>query len=310
MLSIAICTYNRAPQLAVLLEQLVLMSEWLYANSEVIVIDNNSSDNTWELLKSYSQVLPLHRVLETNQGLSFGRNRAIEVFKGDALLFLDDDVSVTLATFKSYVELLQQRTDIEYVGGKITVDWQGERPSWLSEERLPLLDGLFGHYDLGEDERVYSPTDPTPFGANFVLRRSLIERVGLFDINLGVVGDKIARGEETDYFNRVRKLGFNGLYSGTCHVGHRFQQERINLRYLYRYGIEKGRAAFLIDNAESHQRLSSSLSFLIRGMYQLCKGRRDRFYQCVINVGIVRGLYRESSLSKAERKNKEKGQRK
>jgi len=126
----------------------------------------------------------------------------------------------------------------------------------------------------------------------------LIERVGLFDTRLGVVGQQIGRGEETDYFRRAQQLGFSGLYSAKAVVGHRFQIERLNSFYLYRYGIEKGRALVLVDRMleprDTVKFILSSLSFFVRGIFQLLKGRRDRFYQCLINIGIERGLWNES----------------
>ena len=70
------------------------------------------------------------------------------------------------------------------------------------------------------------------------------------------------------------------------------------MRTLYRYGIEKGRAAVLIDGKISQEgwfKLTiCAASFLFRGLWQLIKGRLDRFYQCVINVGILVGARRES----------------
>lgn len=294
MLSIAVCTYNRAEQLTVLLDQFIGFSDWLNEHAELIIIDNNSSDHTQELLASYQQKINLRIFCEMEQGLAAARNRAINEFNGDAILFLDDDVTVSLRTFESYCRALKEHGNIDFLGGKIIVDWQGATPQWLKSDDLVLLNGLFGKYDLGDENIEYSDQMAMPFGANFVLRRKLINSVGLFDVRLGVIGQQIGRGEETDYFKRAVKLGFSGLYCARAEVGHRFQKERVNIPYLYRYGFEKGRAAYLIDHARSTSYLARSFGFFIRGLYQLLKGRRDRFYQCVINIGIMRGVYTES----------------
>ena len=295
--SICICTYNRANELKRLLSQLEIMSEWLSEHAELIVINNNSSDHTAEVLENFQNKLNVKVFEEKRQGLSHARNRALKEFKGNALLFLDDDVSVSLASLETYRQLLKNRDDIDYFGGKIVVDWQGEKPQWLKSNDLVLLNGLFGEYDLGDENIEYTDDMMTPFGANFILRRSLIDKVGVFDIKLGVIGDGIGRGEESDYFNRARTLGFNGLYCADALVGHFFQKERVGTFYLYRYGIEKGRAAYYLDGIRLNKWAMRSFGFLIRGIFQLIKCRRDRYYQCVINMGIARGLCQESQQS-------------
>lgn len=304
MLSIAICTYNRSESLSVLLNQLSEQHEWLASNAEIIVVDNNSSDDTIDVLKKYQTLLPLCVFTETEQGLAAARNRAIGEYKGNALLFFDDDVSINLQTLESYKELLELKPSFDFFGGKIVVDWQGKRPRWLQSNDLVLLNGLFGSYDLGHEGLAYKGGIQLPFGANFMLRRSLIDKVGLFNTRLGVIGAGIGRGEETDYFRRAQRMGFNGFYSGLASVGHRFQKERINIPYLLRYGVEKGRAIVLVDQVQRNfsaiNMVVAMANFAIRGLYQVVKGRRDRFYQCVINIGIQRGLWRESRLNRGE----------
>jgi len=302
MLSIAICTFNRVEQLVLLLDQLCLMHEWLEENTEILIIDNNSTDKTIDLIQPFSKLLPLHVFKETQQGLAHARNKAIVEFKGEALLFFDDDITVSLETLESYLQALQVYSDASFFGGKIYVDWQGDVPIWLKSDDLVLLNGLFGQYDLGNLDIVYGDNHMLPFGANFMLRRSLIEQVGIFDTRLGVIGNAIGRGEETDYFNRAQKKELTGMYIAGAPVGHRFQKERINLVYLYRYGIEKGRSEVLVSNRSSNKNcvtvMLNSLFFILRGIFQLMKFRRDRFYQCIINTGIEYGFWSETKKRK------------
>ena len=304
MLSIAICTYNRVEQLRVLLNQFVQFNDGLKLNIEILIIDNNSQDATPEMVNKFSSVLPISFFKEPEQGLACARNRAIIEYKGDALLFVDDDVSITLGAIQAYSEALKKYPDTDFFGGKINIDWQGDVPNWLKSDDLVLLNGLFGKYDLGSNNLEYGGQHMLPFGANFILRRQLIDKVGSFDIALGVKGQAIGRGEETDYFNRACELNFKGMYIAAAEVGHRFQRDRVNLAYLYRYGIQKGRARVLVGNEASHKPfflvLCSMLNFSSRGLFQLLKCRRDRFYQCVINSGIEYGFWRETKQSKVK----------
>ncbi|NND00369.1 MAG: glycosyltransferase [Gammaproteobacteria bacterium] len=302
MLSIAICTYNRARQLQDLLENLSMIDRsWLCERTEILVIDNNSADETNEVTSRFSGQLPLSVFCEPNQGLAHARNRALQEFAGPAILFIDDDVTITQDTLQCYMNALEENPDIGYFGGRISVDWQGQKPTWLMSDDLVLLNGLFGQHDLGNSDLPYDDQPLSPYGANFVLRRSLIRQLGSFNTDLGVKGDSIGRGEETEYFQRARAAGARGQYLAGAEVGHRFQIGRLSIAYLYRYGIEKGRSEVLLAKKVSHAWAADFSGFLVRGVYQLLRGRRDRFYQCVINLGITRGRFMQTkSLPQTE----------
>ena len=289
-LSVAICTFNRAEPLRVLLGNLVQAfdtgSPRIGDQCNVLVVDNNCSDHTGDVLREFASRLPLTTVFERRQGLSNARNRALRCFGDDAILFLDDDVSIDPETLATYLRALEAFPQFDYFGGPIEVDWQGKRPSWLRSDDLVLLNGLTGRYQPARQDKEYGQGIPGPYGANFLLRRRLVNQVGDFDTGLGVKGGIPDRGEETDWFHRARKLGANGLFLAACAVRHRFQRDRLNVRYLYRYGIAKGNATG-VGPPESPGWVATG--FVFRGCWQLLRGRVGHFYQCVINLGILRG---------------------
>ena len=110
--------------------------------------------------------------------------------------------------------------------------------------------------------------------------------VGEFDTNLGVNGKGIGRGEESDFLFRAIKAQFKGGYLSNAKVGHRFQTERINIPYLLRYGVAKGRAP---GSVPLQAWKAQAASQFLRGIYQICRGRIGNFYQCVINIGLAYG---------------------
>ncbi len=291
-LSIAICTYNRAHQLKPLLQQLQALGDCLSPCCEVLLIDNNSTDNTAELAASFDMPFEFKLLHEEKQGLANARNCALQHFTGDAIVFFDDDVSVSRECLQAYSNALTQQPAHDYFGGPIDVDWQGEKPKWLKSDDLSLLFGLFGRYNPATQDTLYDGSIPDPYGANFMLLRNTVNKVGLFNADLGVSGDAIGRGEETEYLARARQQGLSGKYLVAARVGHCFQIERVNMAYLYRYGLEKGRAEVQLNDAKSNAWLLSSSSFALKGVWQLLRGRRDRMYQCVINIGISRGWYK------------------
>lgn len=295
MISVAICTYNRAPSLARVLHSLVGLSRnGEDLNWELIVVDNNSTDDTRAVVDGFSAALPVRYVFEPEQGLSAARNRALREFRGDVLLFTDDDVVVDAQWLAAYAAAVMAYPQAGYFGGRVVPFYPDGRPSWLRDEseQLALIDGLLVRFHLGEAVRPFQADDPTPFGASFALRRTLIERVGEFRRDLGVTGNIPGRGEEADYLERAIAAGASGVYVGTAIVNHATDLRRLTLPYLYRYGQQKGVAAHRMG-VDERGSLATAALYAIRGAAQLAKGRGDRFRQCVINCGIQTALWRE-----------------
>lgn len=296
MISVAICTYNRASSLATTLGSLTRLADVAALDWELLVIDNNSTDDTSSIVDSYASALPLRYFFESVQGLSAARNRAIREYRGEILLFTDDDVTVDSKWLFAHSAACRSYPLAGYYGGRIVPSYPNGRPRWLTDEgeKLSLIDGLLVRFHLGETVRPFAPDDPTPFGANFALRRSLIDRVGEFRRDLGVTGSVPGRGEEADYLDRAIAIGATGVYVGSAIVNHATDRSRLTLPYLYQYGRQKGIAARRTGSGQSGS-LADALLFLLRGFWQILKGRGDRFRQCIINCGIQMALWRSAS---------------
>jgi GT2 family glycosyltransferase len=223
--------------------------------------------------------------------LSSARNRAIAECTSDILIFTDDDVKVSTTWLIEFIHAARSFPDASYFGGRILPYWSNSRPGWLRDESMALISGLLLHYDLGEDNRPYTIRDPLPYGASFAIHRNLFEITESFREDLGVSGTIPGRGEEAEYLNRAANHGFSGVYVGKAVCYHRVDPQRLNLKYMYAYGIQKGIAESLINKKE---KLKGSrlveLMYAVKGIVQLTKGRGDRFRQCVINMGIQHGL--------------------
>jgi glycosyltransferase involved in cell wall biosynthesis len=94
MISVIVCTYNRARTLHLMLESFFAQQDLNRLNHELIVVDNNSTDDTGQATEAFSNHPGFSYVLEGRQGLSFARNRGIAEAAGDFVSFLDDDVIV------------------------------------------------------------------------------------------------------------------------------------------------------------------------------------------------------------------------
>ncbi len=288
-LSIAICTYNRADDLRITLQSIADVGDELREGDELIVVDNNCSDHTPSVVDGFTDTLPIRYYTEQKQGLANARNAALAAANNELLVFLDDDVNVRKGAISEYRRAATAAPNYAFFGGRISVFWPHGQPSWLRRYDLPMLNGLMGHYEFQDPQTTYPPERHKPFGANFALRKELIELIGKFDPNLGVKGQELGRGEETDYFDRALERGAQGMYLARAHVEHRFDADRMNVRFLYQFGRQKGIAAAR-EREQSQQWITPAAAQLCKGLWQLGIGRRDRFYQCIINIGLYRGM--------------------
>ena len=291
-ISIAICTYNRANELELCLASIANLRDFLQADDEIIIVDNNSSDNTKHVIKAWSEKLPLISIFEPTQGLAVARNAALSIYKNDAIYFVDDDIMVTKEALVAYRKAIRDFPDTGFFGGKILVEWRGKKPKWLRSEAMPLISGLIGHYDRDLEKQEYRKSSLLPYGANFMLKRELTDSVGIFESSLGVKGKEIGRGEETEYLMRALEQGFSGRYISEALVYHCFDANRLTTWYLFKYGINKGCAVSLAAGSDDASSYLHAVKHGLRACNQLLKGRVDRYYQSVINVGIEVGRAR------------------
>lgn len=289
--TLAVCTYNRAALLTQALDSLAACrapaDEW-----ELLLIDNNSGDYTRAVAESFLPRLPLRYIFEPIQGLSTARNRALRECRGDVLLFTDDDVRFDVDWLQRYQHAFSAQLGAGWFGGRIRPLWRDGSPAWLQDEGMALIAGLMVRYDLGAVDRPFLSADPTPFGASFALRRSAFELTGEFRTDLGVNGSTPGRGEEAEYLLRLKQAGIPGFYVGTSSAWHWQDPARFSWKYLYRHGVQKGIAETRMNGTESEPdtRRLMEVAYAIKAVVQLIKGRGDRARQCVINMGIMRGI--------------------
>ncbi len=231
MISVIICTYNRASFLPKGIESLSHCKTKAY---EVIVVDNNSHDNTAAVvsrLASDNPTLPLRYVFEPEQGLSNARNRGITEARGEVLLFIDDDAYVCDNYLDRLESYLAQKSGYGIFGGKITPEFiDCPRPQWLCRWSLGWVSGL----DLGNKSKPF-PKGKYPFGGNSAIRRSVIEKVGGYNPSLGRNAGSLGGGEEKDLYRRAIGAGKKMFYCPDLELFHLIPKERTTLKYVDRY---------------------------------------------------------------------------
>ena len=246
MTSAIICTYNREKYIIDCLEHLRLA---IPEEVEVLIVDNNSTDGTAELVKNYlgdHPDFPGRYLLETRQGLSHARNRGIAEARGDTLVFLDDDSMVAEDYFERLREGLDEYPQAGAFGGHITPVFEdGITPRWLCRWTLSWVSGL----DMGALAKPF-PKNKYPIGANMAFRRSVIERTGMFNPELGRSGKNLMGGEEKDLFQRIKAAGHSIIYLPKLRIEHMIPPSRTTLDYIRRFGEGVGRSERIRSKAE------------------------------------------------------------
>ncbi|HEY1482576.1 MAG TPA: glycosyltransferase, partial [Candidatus Acidoferrum sp.] len=133
-LTVILCTYNRCRSLpaalqSVAAQQLPDALEW-----EILVVDNNSTDQTSDVVSEFAQRNPPGRIrylFEPRQGLSNARNAAIREARGEVIAFMDDDVTVDPYWLQTLTVSLRAG---EYTGagGRILPPQDFQPPRWLT----------------------------------------------------------------------------------------------------------------------------------------------------------------------------------
>jgi glycosyltransferase involved in cell wall biosynthesis len=229
--TILITTYNRATYLrdtlAALAQLRVTTGDW-----EVIIVDNNSSDETRAVVEAAQPTFPVDLIylFEATQGKPAALNTGIERSRGSVIAMTDDDVRVepdwldrTGAGFAAF--------DCDYVGGKVLPVWEAPRPSWLPETAgkhwavIALLD--YGPQPL----EVGKAGTPWPLGANMSFRRDAFDRAGYWDNNFGRHGNTLRGQEQREWCLRARAAGLRGYYLPDAIVHHLIPKRRLNKAY-------------------------------------------------------------------------------
>ncbi len=235
-----ICTYNRADYLDDTLQSL-LDTELSKYNAELLIIDNNSTDRTPQIVDSYAKDgNPIRYIKETNQGLSFARNRGIEEAHTPCLVFLDDDIRATNQLIPAWSSFFDEHPDALAGGGKIHVQFDDPRPRWMSHFLLPLL----GHHDLGNSRKLY-PKSKYPFGGNMGFRKQVFEQFGNFHTDLGRKGNQLKASEEKELFNRIKKRDIDIHYLPDAMLYHRVNEQRLTEEYIKRQAVGLGESIAL-----------------------------------------------------------------
>lgn len=231
--TVVICTWNRSTLLRRTLAALEKLEVPVSLHWDLLVVDNASTDDTASVVESFVGRLPVRRVVESRQGLSHARNRALSEASGELLLWTDDDVLVAEEWISAHVAAAERFPDAPFFGGTVDPWFERSPPRWIARN-LDQLRGAYAIRQLGDDVRPLRPGE-MPFGANMAMRRSAIRGMR-FDTALGRSGEELLSGEETEFLRRLQAdSGRSGVWVADARVRHFIPAERLSASYLRRY---------------------------------------------------------------------------
>jgi glycosyltransferase involved in cell wall biosynthesis len=237
-LSVILCTYNRCQSLRKALDSLAISSIPDAVGWEVIVVDNNSSDCTREVIHDFCRQSPgrIHYLFEPQQGKSFALNRGISEARGEILAFMDDDVTVEPTWLNNLTDALRN-DKWAGVGGRIVLEWPEPVPEWFATEG-PFVRHAFPGFDQGQDTKdLVGP----PLGTNMAFRKEVFKKHGGFRTDLGPNPGNEIRGEDTEFGRRVIAAGERLGYEPSAVVHHPVPGDRIDKHFLLKWRYDYGR---------------------------------------------------------------------
>ena len=294
-LTIIIPTYNRADILRETLDSLLRL-ETPDISYEVIVVDNNSRDNTKEVVDSFFDKIPIKYLFEGKQGKNNAVNSAIEISKGNVLIFIDDDVTVESDYLIKITESLDKYGSVNVFGGKILTAWPDKTPTWViySSKNFPYL---FCDHNLGSEVVPYSDA-PLPGGANFWIRKSLLDKYGArFNEKYGPAGNKRVSGSETEFLKRMYSKGEAILYIPDAVVHHRVLLSEFSIAKLLHRFAATGKSSANSSVSYSDRTIFNIPLYLFKQLFSeliklfvyLGTFRKDKYMNALIRLGYFWG---------------------
>lgn len=238
-ITVILCTYNRCDLLAKALETIAVQTVPDSVSWEVLVVDNNSSDRTKDVVDSFALRYParFRYVFEPRQGKSHALNKAIREARGEILAFTDDDITAEATWLENLTAPLCSGQAVG-TGGRVLVQWDCAIPEWIPTKEKYAL-GPLALFDLGRDP---GPLDRPPVGANMAFRREVFERHPGFRTDLGPRPGNEIRSEDTEFGRRVIQGGELLLYQPSAIVYHPIAPNRLRQSYFLAWWFDKGRA--------------------------------------------------------------------
>jgi len=227
ILSVVVATFNGSEYIERCLDSFTTQS----INNElfeVLIVDNNSTDNTVEIVSHFcNSHSHLRLIQESCQGVSFARNRGISESKGKYICFIDDDAYADKDWLSNILNAFE--TVIPHpavIGGKIYPYYLVTKPAWFSDSFEIRTKG---------DHAKFLPEQKCVFGfpeSNYSVRKDILDELGGFSTDYGPKAKKMIFGEGAELSTRIAGKYPHFWYDPSIYVYHSVPPRNMKVSYI------------------------------------------------------------------------------
>ncbi len=274
LVSIITVNFNQSEVTCALLESL---NKTTYPNLEVIVVDNNSTEDNPDIIKErYPNIVFIKNPI--NYGFAAGNNFGLMRAKGEYVFLLNNDIEVPPSFIEPLVDKLKQHPEIGAVSPKIKFYYQPDTlqfAGYTPFHPVTMRNTAIGYWE--KDKGQYNEDRETPFthGAAMMVPMRVVKEVGLMSYIFFLYY------EEADWCARIAKAGYKMYYVHNSHVLHKESVSTGRISPLKIYYQNRNRIVYLRRNiqgsdfikAVGYQLLvaipKNAFKFLIKGKFSL-----------------------------------------
>lgn len=306
--TVILCTYNRCQSLQKALTSAAAMVLPESVEWEILIVDNNSNDQTRETVEDFISRYPgrFRYLFEPQPGKSHALNAGIRDSRADVLAFMDDDVVVHEDWLNKLTAPLRNG---EWVGtgGRILPNWSCPAPRWLKPNGARAAGPLVSFHPMEQAGEMFE----APIGTNMAFRGEMFEKYGNFRTDLGPRPGTELRNEDTEFGERLLAAGERLRYEPSAMVYHPVTETRLKKEYFLAWWLNKGEANIRQFGVRpgTKYRIAGIPLYLVRRFarwtlkWMLSVDSAERFSNKLSaweNLGEIRECYRESAVSKKE----------
>jgi len=271
-LTVAIPTYNGEKRLPEVLDKLRSQTGTGAIGWEVLVVDNNSSDGTAEVVRQYQQNwlsgVPLRYCLETQQGAAFARQKAVQESQAELIGFLDDDNVPKLNWVSEAVKFAREHPQAGAYGSQIHGIFEAEPPPHF--ERIK---GFLAITERGSQPHLYAPKMKMlpPSAGLVVRRRAWLENVPPQMLLTGRVGGQMLASEDLEVLRYIQKAHWEVWYNPDMVIDHLIPRSRLEKDYLMKlcFGVGLSSHAIRMLKFPQWQRPFLAVAYLLNDIRKI-----------------------------------------
>lgn len=301
--SVVIISYNGENRIVPTLEHLSAQKninfEW-----EVLIIDNNSSDNTGATAKNYWQnsnnICPLRVINETRSGAMYARKCGMINSNYRYMLYCDDDNWLSENYVKTAFDRIHSNEEIAAIGGQgfLTFENNDNKPDWISR-----YSGKFGAGPQGEQDGDVTDFKGSLYTAGAIFDRVWLSRLyacGFKPLLSGRDGISLVAGEDTELTYGLKRIGGRLHYYSELKFLHFMPSSRMNWNYLLKLSKAMEEGSYLLipyKKSKPDSKLFSTIlslffiaKYYIKSLFNGFKEGDDNQVYMNIFIGRLNGI--------------------